>query len=124
MGETQTITAERSSPVIQEWDAGQASPASHFFCSLRDLVCPTWIYTATYSFSHHVKSFEAGHFCKSQTNGGTVRTRIKLYMNKGQGLVEYALVLVLIAIVVIFLLTFIGMEARHTFSQIGSGLGR
>jgi pilus assembly protein Flp/PilA len=41
----------------------------------------------------------------------------------GQGLVEYALVLMLIAIVVIFLLTFIGAKLNETFSQVGSGFG-
>ena len=42
---------------------------------------------------------------------------------KGQGLVEYALILVLIAIVVILILTFLGTKVNDTFSKIGSGLG-
>ena len=42
---------------------------------------------------------------------------------KGQGLVEYALILVLIAIVVILILTFLGSKVNQTFSRIGSGLG-
>jgi pilus assembly protein Flp/PilA len=42
---------------------------------------------------------------------------------RGQGLVEYALVLLLIAIVLIFMLTFIGTKINSTFSKIGSGLG-
>ena len=41
---------------------------------------------------------------------------------KGQGLVEYALILVLIAIVVILILTFLGTKVNDTFSRIGSGL--
>lgn len=41
---------------------------------------------------------------------------------RGQGLIEYALVLILIAIVVIFVLTFIGSKVSENFSQIGSGL--
>ncbi|HEX8219839.1 MAG TPA: Flp family type IVb pilin, partial [Chloroflexia bacterium] len=41
---------------------------------------------------------------------------------KGQGLVEYALILVLIAIVVILILTFLGNQVNTTFSTIGSGL--
>jgi pilus assembly protein Flp/PilA len=47
-----------------------------------------------------------------------------LYMprEEGQGLVEYALILVLIAIVVIVLLTTLGTRVRSTFSQIASGL--
>lgn len=43
---------------------------------------------------------------------------------RGQGLVEYALVLLLIAIVLIFMLTFIGAKLNTAFSNIGSGLGR
>jgi len=42
---------------------------------------------------------------------------------RGQGLIEYALVILLIAIVLIFLLTFIGARLNNTFSQVGSGLG-
>jgi len=41
----------------------------------------------------------------------------------GQGLVEYALVLLLIAIVLIFMLTFIGAKLNTAFSSIGSGFG-
>ena len=41
---------------------------------------------------------------------------------EGQGLVEYALILVLIAVVVIVLLTLVGDEVRSTFSRIASGL--
>ena len=42
---------------------------------------------------------------------------------KGQGLVEYALILVLIAIVVIVILGFLGNQVNTTFSKISSGLG-
>ena len=42
--------------------------------------------------------------------------------SRGQGLVEYALILVLIAIVVILILTFVGSQVNSTFSTIGSGL--
>ena len=42
---------------------------------------------------------------------------------KGQGLVEYALILVLIAIVVIVILTILGNQVSGVFSQIVSGLG-
>ena len=41
---------------------------------------------------------------------------------KGQGLVEYALILVLIAIVVIIILTVLGTQVSTVFSQISSGL--
>jgi len=43
---------------------------------------------------------------------------------EGQGLVEYALILVLIAIVVIGILTLLGQRVSGVFSQINSGLSR
>lgn len=52
-----------------------------------------------------------------------MRSKIEQLKKKGQGLVEYALILVLIAIVVILILTFLGNQVNKTFSQIGSGLG-
>ncbi len=42
---------------------------------------------------------------------------------KGQGLVEYALILVLVAIVVIAILVLLGPQIANIFSQITSGLG-
>jgi pilus assembly protein Flp/PilA len=51
-----------------------------------------------------------------------MRAKIEQMKKKGQGLVEYALILVLIAIVVILILTFLGGQVNKTFSQIGSGL--
>ena len=41
----------------------------------------------------------------------------------GQGLVEYALILVLIAIVVIGVLTILGGKVSGVFNSINSGLG-
>ena len=41
---------------------------------------------------------------------------------EGQGLVEYALILVLIAIVVIVILTALGGQINSVFSQVSSGL--
>jgi pilus assembly protein Flp/PilA len=41
---------------------------------------------------------------------------------EGQGLVEYALILVLIAIVVIGILSLVGGRVSRVFSQINSGL--
>ena len=41
---------------------------------------------------------------------------------EGQGLVEYALILVLIAIVVIVILTALGNRVQSAFSTIDSGL--
>jgi pilus assembly protein Flp/PilA len=41
----------------------------------------------------------------------------------GQGMVEYALILVLIAVVVIVVLTTVGKQVTNVFSNISSGLG-
>ena len=41
----------------------------------------------------------------------------------GQGLVEYALILVLVAIVVIVVLSILGPQLGNVFSQINSALG-
>ena len=42
---------------------------------------------------------------------------------EGQGLVEYALILVLVAVVVIAILTILGGQVGDVFSSITSGLG-
>ncbi len=52
-----------------------------------------------------------------------MRNKIEQLKKKGQGLVEYALILVLIAIVVILILTFLGAQVNNTFSRVSSGLG-
>ena len=41
---------------------------------------------------------------------------------EGQGLVEYALILVLVAIVVIAILTLLGPQIGNVFSRVTSGL--
>ncbi len=51
-----------------------------------------------------------------------MRAKIENMNKKGQGLVEYALILVLIAIVVIVILTFLGNQVQGTFSTVSSGL--
>ncbi len=47
-----------------------------------------------------------------------------LFLNRenGQGLVEYALVLVLVAVVVIAILTLLGPQIGNVFSRIVNGL--
>ncbi|MCA9976995.1 MAG: Flp family type IVb pilin [Anaerolineales bacterium] len=45
-----------------------------------------------------------------------------LQREEGQGLVEYALVLVLVAIVIIAILTLLGPQIGNTFSRITHGL--
>jgi pilus assembly protein Flp/PilA len=42
----------------------------------------------------------------------------------GQGMVEYALILVLIAIVVIVILQVVGKQVNNVFSNISNGLSR
>jgi pilus assembly protein Flp/PilA len=42
---------------------------------------------------------------------------------RGQGMVEYALILVLIAIVVIVVLTVVGAQVNNVFSNVSSTLG-
>lgn len=42
---------------------------------------------------------------------------------EGQGLVEYALILVLVAIVVIAILAILGPQIANIFSQVTNGLG-
>ena len=51
-----------------------------------------------------------------------MRRKLEQLKKRGQGLVEYALILVLIAIVVILILTFLGGKVNSTFSRIGSAL--
>ena len=41
---------------------------------------------------------------------------------EGQGMVEYALILVLIAVVVIVILTVVGKQVNNVFSNISNGL--
>ena len=45
-----------------------------------------------------------------------------LPQEKGQGLVEYALILVLVAIIVIAILAILGPQVGNVFSRITSGL--
>jgi len=46
-----------------------------------------------------------------------------LPQEKGQGLVEYALILVLVAIIVIAILMVLGPQIGNVFSRVTSGLG-
>jgi pilus assembly protein Flp/PilA len=51
-----------------------------------------------------------------------MRNKLEQLKKRGQGLVEYALILVLIAIVVILILTFLGGKVNQTFSKVGSAM--
>ena len=52
-----------------------------------------------------------------------MRNKLNQLRKRGQGLVEYALILVLIAIVVIVILGFLGNQVNATFSKIDFGKG-
>jgi pilus assembly protein Flp/PilA len=59
----------------------------------------------------------------------SLRTRIAsiarvLRSDKGQGMVEYALILVLIAVVVIVVLIVLGNQVQNVFCNISGGLGQ
>ena len=43
---------------------------------------------------------------------------------RGQGMTEYALIIVLIGVVVVFVLGIIGHQVQNVFSNISSGLSR
>ncbi|HVC41738.1 MAG: Flp family type IVb pilin [Candidatus Dormibacteria bacterium] len=49
-------------------------------------------------------------------------TRLKHRPESGQGMVEYALILVLIAVVVIVILSTLGKRVNNVFSNISKGL--
>jgi pilus assembly protein Flp/PilA len=55
------------------------------------------------------------------TQGGK-GTMLFLHREEGQGLVEYALVLVLVAVVVIAILTILGPQIGNVFSRITNAL--
>ena len=45
-----------------------------------------------------------------------------LLRRRGQGLVEYGLILVLIAIAIVLIVGFVGTKINNTFSKIGSAV--
>jgi pilus assembly protein Flp/PilA len=56
---------------------------------------------------------------------GTEGLRRRLQRNQdGQGMVEYALILVLIAIVVIVIISTVGKRVNNVFSNISNGLSQ
>ena len=54
--------------------------------------------------------------CRPLDRGASRRER-------GQGMVEYALILVLIAVVVLLILTTLGKQVKNVFSNISSDIG-
>ncbi len=80
-------------------------------------------YCKEHAESVYLKHIEANEGQKS-TIFKEVKEMLRSFFAKeeGQGLVEYALILVLIAIVVIGILTLLGKKVSQVFSQINSGL--
>jgi pilus assembly protein Flp/PilA len=52
-----------------------------------------------------------------------LRLRELFHREEGQGMVEYALILVLIAVVVIVVLIVLGNQVKNVFCNISGGLG-
>lgn len=63
-----------------------------------------------------------GEFCPIP-KGKEVKPMLYLPREEGQGLVEYALILVLVAIVVIAILALLGPQIANIFSKVTNGLG-
>jgi pilus assembly protein Flp/PilA len=61
-------------------------------------------------------------YTKRLLNGKEVKAMLFSPKEKGQGMVEYALIIVLIAIVVIIILTVLGTQISTVFSTISSAL--
>ena len=49
---------------------------------------------------------------------------LRLREERGQGMVEYALILVLIAVVVIIILSVVGNQVNNVFSNVSNGLNQ
>lgn len=47
----------------------------------------------------------------------------RLKREQGQGLVEYSLILILIAVVLVLVVGVVGRQVRNVFSNVSSGLG-
>ena len=64
------------------------------------------------------------HWLNSRWLAARERLRDPVTRQKGQGMVEYALILVLIAVVVIVVLTAVGKKVNNVFSNISNGLNQ
>jgi pilus assembly protein Flp/PilA len=67
--------------------------------------------------------FFSGHSHQGRIKGEEVMNLHYLPREKGQGLVEYALILVLVAIVVVAILLILGPQIGNIFSQVTNALG-
>jgi pilus assembly protein Flp/PilA len=53
-----------------------------------------------------------------------LRARVAASRQAGQGMVEYALILVLIAVVVIVVMSVVGRQVKNVFSNVSNGLNQ
>src|SRR6202022_945633 len=94
----------------------QDSPVRHFFCADRvhrfDLLGTAGCPTKSSLLSQEVKPMFA-----------TIYNKIRNLLNReeGQGMVEYALILVLIAVVVLVVLIILGNQVKNVFCNISGG---
>jgi pilus assembly protein Flp/PilA len=61
--------------------------------------------------------------CKQPYIGKRVKMKRGIRQENGQGLVEYALILVLVAVIVIAILTLLGPQVGNVFSRVVHGMG-
>jgi pilus assembly protein Flp/PilA len=59
----------------------------------------------------------------NSTASALLRLREKLQREDGQGMTEYALLVILIAIFVVLMLGILGKQTNNVFSNISNGLG-
>jgi pilus assembly protein Flp/PilA len=81
-----------------------------------------WLLSTRKAGSYYPCNVRIDGTYRDQKETNEMRAKIEQLKKKGQGLVEYALILVLIAIVVIVILTFLGNQVNNTFSRIGSAV--
>ena len=62
-------------------------------------------------------------FSRIQELAATAKARVT-NREEGQGMVEYALILVLIAVVVIIILSVVGKQVNNVFSNVSNGLNQ
>ena len=56
-------------------------------------------------------------------NRATDALGTRLQRQRGQGLVEYSLILILIAVVLVLIVGVVGKQVKNVFSNVSSGLG-
>ena len=62
-------------------------------------------------------------FITETVTGAWAQRAIRRDGERGQGLVEYALILILIAVVLVLIVGVVGKQVNNVFSNVSSGLG-